>query len=357
MARLQGFECGMGLGGWLTNYKRMGQLPPEKRTDITRGDEAHFDTYITEADIAYIRELGFDHIRLGFDQMVVEEYTRPGVWRESGWRHIDDCIGWCERHGLSVMLNLHKAIGAYCEFETVEDLYNTPALSDRFVALWLYAEERYHDHPTVAFELMNEVKDGKDEAWNALAARTVAALREKNADRLIVVGSSCWNSCHTLRALRVFDDPRVVYTFHMYEPFLFTHQRGVLQPSAHYYNQQLTYPFRTEDYPERHLDGYGPTIDAHFIRAAMDDAVKFVEAHPDKVLYCGEFGTIRHADITSRENYMRDVIAVCREYGMPYCVWNYLSTPYDGNRFSLVDDDHRRILSPRLHRILLGAAD
>ena len=39
---------------------------------------------------------------------------------------------------------------------------------------------------------------------------------------------------------------------------------------------------------------------------------------------------------------------------MAYCVWNYLSTPNDGNRFSLVDDDRRRILSPELAAIIAG---
>lgn len=51
---------------------------------------------------------------------------------------------------------------------------------------------------------------------------------------------------------------------------------------------------------------------------------------------------------------MNDVISLLKEHGIPYCSWNYLSTPNDGNRFSLVDDDSREILSPRLLRILQG---
>ena len=58
--------------------------------------------------------------------------------------------------------------------------------------------------------------------------------------------------------------------------------------------------------------------------------------------------------MTSRENWMRDVIAVLHENDMPYCVWNYLSTPNDGNRFSLVDDDRRQIVSERMLRVIRG---
>ena len=39
---------------------------------------------------------------------------------------------------------------------------------------------------------------------------------------------------------------------------------------------------------------------------------------------------------------------------MPYSVWNYLSTPNDGNRFSLMDDDRREVLSKELLDVLLG---
>ena len=90
------------------------------------------------------------------------------------------------------------------------------------------------------------------------------------------------------------------------------------------------------------------------IRNELQPAADFIKAHPDKILWCGEFGTIRHAKIEWRENWMRDVIAFLKENDIPYCVWNYLSTPNDGNRFSLVDDDHRQILSEELGRIIAG---
>ena len=51
---------------------------------------------------------------------------------------------------------------------------------------------------------------------------------------------------------------------------------------------------------------------------------------------------------------MRDVIAFARAHGIPWCVWNYLSTPNDGNRFSLVDDDTREFLSSALLDACLG---
>ena len=73
MKKIERFSRGMGIGGWLTNYKRFKVLPENKRMDITIGDLEHFESYITERDIRYIASLGLDHIRLGFDQIVIEE--------------------------------------------------------------------------------------------------------------------------------------------------------------------------------------------------------------------------------------------------------------------------------------------
>ena len=81
MKKIENLQRGMGIGGWLTNYKRFNVLPPERRMQITIGDMEHFESYITEDDIAYIASLGMDHIRLGFDQIVVEEY--PYVYRKN----------------------------------------------------------------------------------------------------------------------------------------------------------------------------------------------------------------------------------------------------------------------------------
>ena len=51
---------------------------------------------------------------------------------------------------------------------------------------------------------------------------------------------------------------------------------------------------------------------------------------------------------------MNDVIAFAKANDLPYCNWNYLSTPYDCNRFSLVTDDERKIVSENMLNIIQG---
>ena len=361
MKKITGLSRGMGIGGWLTNYKRFNVLPPERRMVITVGDMEHFESYITERDVAYIASLGFDHIRLGFDQIVVEK--APYIYREEIVAILHRFVGWCKKYNLTPVLNMHKALGNYCDILEEKGLFEDEELMDRFIAVWRMLEDEFHAEENVIFELLNEVVNASAAQWNALAERTVAAIREKNKMRRIILGCTEWNNPPGLAALAVLEDENVFYTFHCYAPHEFTHQRGVLQAEQLFYNREMDYPSedieRYRDYHRvvngnEHAYAHLERMDKQFLYEYLAPVKAWLEMHPDKILWCGEFGTIRHARLASRENWMRDMISILREWDIPYCVWNYLSTPNDGNRFSLVDDDTRLILSEELKDIILG---
>ena len=366
MAEFKGFMHGMGIGGWLTNYKRLFVLPEEWKRPITIGDWEHFQTYITRRDVDYIASLGMDHIRLAFDQIVLENFYNPGTYYDLTWKLLDQFVEWCESANVNVVLNMHKAIGNDYAFEEKVALLDDEGLQKRFVDVWVEIERHFQAKPDIAFELLNEVRDIDPQLWNNLAERTINEIRKLNPTRKIIIGSTRWNHPDRIPDLKLFDDPNIIYTWHFYTPPEFTHQRSVLVADQLYYNRVLPYPALTEEDMERYR-GYRrlfhgkddmyenvTKIDRDYLRNVMMKALEFSKLHPDKIFWLGEFGSIRHIKIEHRENYMRDIISICKEFGIAYCVWNYLSTPNDGNRFSLVDDDRREILSPELARIIRG---
>lgn len=361
MKKIEGFSKGMGIGGWLTNYKRFNTLPDKWKNVITKGDMEHFETYISACDAQNIASMGVDHVRICFDQLVMEK--EPYVYRDEIFKLLKNFVSECRSQGLRVVLNLHKAIGNYCDIAEDITLFDSAELQNRFISLWLKLEDDYADFDDVMFELLNEVRDVEADLWNNLAENTVNALRKKNSNRKIIIGSTCWNNAAQLNDLRVYDDENIIYTFHNYAPFEFTHQQSVLQANCMFYNRKLVYPC---DDIERYRDYYRLTsgydnaysefdkIDIDVLRKQMEGAKQFIEKYPHKILWCGEFGTIRHCDMTSRENWMRDMIKILSEWDIPYCVWNYLSTPNDGNRFSLSDDETRQLLSAKMKKIING---
>ena len=360
MKKIEKLQRGMGIGGWLTNYKRFNVLPQERRMLITVGDMEHFETYITEKDIAYIASLGMDHVRLGFDQIVVEE--SPYIYRKNIVSLLHHFVEWCRKYDMRPVLNMHKAIGNYCDILEESGLMQNEELQNRFVALWSMLEDEFEGQNDVVFELLNEAVNATAEEWNAVAKKVIGAIRQKNAERILVVGGVEWNNPPALPYVKIYDDENIIYTFHCYAPHEFTHQQGVLQAPQLFYNRKMPYPCEDiERYRDYHRVVYGAneyekydTMDIAFLRDYLAPVKEFIENHPDKILWCGEFGTIRHAKLEWRENWMRDMITILKEWDIPYCVWNYLSTPNDGNRFSLVDDDNRKILSEKLHEIILG---
>ena len=63
-------------------------------------------------------------------------------------------------------------------------------------------------------------------------------------------------------------------------------------------------------------DGYD-RMDSKFIRDGLMPAVEFMKKNPDKILWCGEFGSIRHAELESRGNWMNDAISFLKENKIP----------------------------------------
>ncbi len=360
MKKLDGYMRGIGIGGWLTNYKRMALIPDEQKNDVTIGDLEHFCRYITEEDVKNIASFGVDHIRLAFDQVVLEEFEYPGVYREDVFVHIDHFLAWAKKYGLNVILNLHHAFGCYCDSPVEKPLLDTPEYRKRFVDFWVTFEKRYHHMGReILFELMNEVTDSESEKWISLYKETVAAIRVLNPDRLIMIGSASWNSVDKLCELEVLPDENVVYTFHAYDPHEFTHQRGLLQGYMHYYNREMAYPGDIEPYRNYTRLRFGADpyaayerMDKTWLYDRLQPAKDFIKAHPEAILICGEFGTIRHAPPASREAWFADMITFFDENEIPFTIWNYLSTPYDGNRFSLVDDDDRKPILPGVMQLL-----
>lgn len=354
------YKHGIGIGGWLTNYKRFNVMADEWKMRLSPGDYEHFESYITERDVKYIASLGLDHVRVGFDQIVLEE--SPYVYRERTFRLLDNFIVWCKKYDLGCVLNLHKAVGNYCDVPSPVALLDDEELQKRFIAFWVECERRWHDEKDVVFELLNEVLNVPPEKWNDLADRTIRAIREKNPTRRIVIGSTCWNSPGTLKHLTVYDDPYIIYTYHFYAPHEFTHQQGVLSAPMLNWNSKMAYPDTIARYRACHAYLYNnqnaypayENMDFNALADMMSGAFQFRKDHPDKVLWLGEFGTIRHCKLEYRENWMHDVILLAKQHGISTCSWNYLSTPNDGNKFSLVDDDTRKILSPKLAAYITG---
>lgn len=293
----------------------------------------HYRQFITENDIKQIAEWGFDHIRLPIDYEVLE--NEDGTVRASGYLYVDKVIEWCAAYHLNIILDLHKAYGY--DFNNAgsaekNNLFSNINLQNRFINLWTVIAERYAKCPHVAMELLNEVVEEENaEAWNRLIAKAVKKIREIAKETPIIYGGICWNSAKTLKYLDVPESENIIFTFHFYEPLLFTHQKapwvaGVDKAKDIFYPETMDY-FRKQSaalgiqggaVKDATTEKMGPA----FIAEMVEEAVKAAK-NAGVPLYCGEFGVIDRAPVKDTLQWFTDVKEVFRKHNIGCAVWTY----------------------------------
>ncbi|MFN0194276.1 MAG: glycoside hydrolase family 5 protein [Aestuariivirga sp.] len=200
------------------------------------------------AEFARIKTLGFDSIRLGVDPAIF--IGLEDNQRFAAERLVMDSVGDAVTAGLKVVFDLHpnsrhQVYGQYAVISA-----ENPEAFALYVAMVGDVAERLAKFPkdSVALELMNEPRlkcKGADvERWNAMLDQMIAEATRRAPVLPLVLGGACASSIEGLLAL----DPRrwkrddLLYTFHFYEPFPFTHQGAPFTPWPEKYLSDLPWP-------------------------------------------------------------------------------------------------------------------
>lgn len=347
MIKLDGYMAGANLGHWISQFKR------------TSPDEIkhHFDHYITESDFKRMAKWGMDHVRLPVDYFIFENDDNPGVYDENGLKYIDFVLECCKKYGLNMVLDLHHAPGFSFTFKYDSDknnLFNDEKQQKRYICIWKMFANRYiNEGNNIAFELLNELVLENSQDWNKLWQHAANEILEISPQRLIIVGANRWNSCSELKNLVVWENSNIIYNFHMYEPFIFTHQRAEWEKHMSDYKTPVAYPFDKKDHEafisEHFSDSFGnfDHINKDFLYQAMQPAIDFIKQH-NRPLYCGEYGVIKHADLQSTLRWLEDITSIFNEYGIGHAVWSYrgFSDITDVNN-DVVSDEMVKLISRR----------
>jgi hypothetical protein len=123
-----------------------------------------------------------------FDEEVAGEFERV----------LDDA----ERLGMDVILDLHNYGSYYVEDEDTGDgvrlLLGDELDAGLLTDIWFGLAGRFGDHPAIsAYGLMNEPRGMGVDAWEAMSAATVEALRDSGDDTPIYVGGYDLSNVHS----------------------------------------------------------------------------------------------------------------------------------------------------------------
>ncbi len=166
-----------------------------------------------------IAEAGFQTVRIPINFGAWASINAPYRWEnKEGLKTADSFVKWATANNLNAIIDLH-----HVEFD---GKVKGAAATERIVWLWREIAERYKNtNPEkVFFELRNEPHDIKAEDWRAQAEEIIKTVRKIAPSHTLIVGFHDWNSRQALIGSKPFADANIIYTFHYYDPFVFTHQ-------------------------------------------------------------------------------------------------------------------------------------
>ncbi len=295
-----------------------------------RGKSAeHFSNYISEAEAAFMARLGLKHVRLCVAPRVIMDPTSGNVIAERG-KQLEAAIERFHRAGLLVVVDIHNE-------ERAAEL--DPAWQEAFVRFWgsLAARLSRFDPDLTILEIINEpVFDGREEEWNRLNARLAAAIRAAAPQHTIVTSGPNWGGIDGLKKLKLLPDKNVIYSFHCYDPFTFTHQgatwtaaavrplRGVPYPSSPEAVQPLLSALESSPASKRMVESYGrERWNKEKLAARFRQGIEWGQKN-QVPLYCGEFGVFPlRCKPEHRANWFRDFGQVLAENHIGWAVWGW----------------------------------
>jgi endoglucanase len=340
---------------------------------------------VTPAMFDALAEQGFDFIRLPTDPGPALAYG-PGAEQD---RLIDGMLAAAQMGldaGLKVIVDLHP-LPRGDEVGGMESILGSHFPD--YVALVGRIAARLSDLPAdrTALELLNEpsfdcegVYAGAPPKWPAMQAQLHAAARAAAPDLTIILTGACWSQAKALASLdpTLIPDDNVLWTFHSYAPFSYTHQGAVWTDAPVKHLRDLPYPpslmtpeiaTRVTEEAEARMAAVEGSADTEAITKAVQDyattpdaeviyeisvAADWADDHqiPRNRILMGEFGALHTVDGNAQPRewyhaFLADKRQAAEAAGMGWAVLSWSG----GMGVGELNDPDRRLSAETCHAL------
>jgi endoglucanase len=290
----------------------------------------HFQTWTTPTDIALIKSVGFDHVRLSVNPQPMFTNNRPEAIPQQYLSYLDSAVSMILEQGLSVVIDLHPD-------DDLKNRLKDDAFVQQFGDFWRALAKHYAtwDPDRVFFEIMNEPEITDPYRWFGIQAKLAAAIREGAPQHTIIAAGSQYSNDDQFLFLEPLHDPNIVYNFHFYYPHIFTHQGATWGLYYWHWLRGVRYP----SMPENAAQAAANVPDAvdrlavirygqeHWDAARIDAEISQVAAWAKNrgvPVICNEFGVYRsYADPHDRAAWIKDVRTSLEHHNIGWAMWDY----------------------------------
>jgi len=226
-------------------------------------------------------------------------------------------------------------------------LWNDKAYWKQAATYWAELAAGLKDHPAIcAYNIINEptpeMKTGLDEhssvpryqAWYkkykgtahdlpAFYETVIAAIREVDTETPIMLDAGWFALPRAFAYWPTIDDDKVLYAFHMYEPYAFTNPRNFRREEPYGYPGRIPFGEKKLVWNKQQIDRYlAPFFDWARARGI-----------PINRLVCGEFGCYRRNE--GAATYLTDVLDVLNEHDLHWAFYSFREDEWDGYDYEL----------------------
>ena len=284
-------------------------------------------TRFKKQDFINVKNMGCDHIRLPMHLFNMSGDAPDFTIDPLFFFFLDQIIDWAEELQLHLILDNHS-------FDPGID--TSAEILAQLIAVWKQMAVHYKNRSTlVYYEVLNEPHGINDDTWNEMQQSVIDAIRSIDAKHTIIVGPAGWNGYNNLHYMPEYADDNLIYTFHFYDPFLFTHQGATwVDPSIDISGVPYPYdPIRMPDLPnylkgtwvEYIYNSYKVEGNNGWVKRQIDITVDFMNQR-NVPLWCGEFGAfIPNSTTKDRARWLQIVRSYLEENGIAWSMWEFAS--------------------------------
>jgi endoglucanase len=305
------FHRGVNLTGWF-------QADSARQIQFTK---------FTKQDLLDIQSLGCDVIRLPINLHFMTggapDYTLDPLFLH----FLDQVVDWCEELDLHLILDNH----------TFDVTASTDVNVDKvLVPVWTQMAEHYKDSPAhLYYEVLNEPHGIADARWGQIQHQVIIAIHAVDPTHPIIVSGAGWGSYNNLNSIPSYPrDYNLIYSFHFYDPFLFTHQGASWTDPSMVPLAGVPFPYGAGPMPacppelkgtwiESGLNSYQNDGTVARVKQLLDIAVSFRDRRQVPI-FCGELGVYKaNSDNQQRVYWYETVRRYLEKKDIAWTLWDY----------------------------------
>ena len=245
-----------------------------------------------EQDFANIKSLGADVIRLPISLHNLTLGENDHTLDPLLIKYLDIVVDWAEKYRIYIIIDNHS-------FHPVNP--TDPNIDKILIPVWEQLARHFKDRSDyVLYEVLNEPHKIPDERWGEIQGEAIEAIRKIDEKHTIIVGGTDYNSIAKLASIPVYNDNNLIYTFHFYDPHIFTHQGATWNSPSLAPLSGLSFPADKNKIPKPHetfigtwveesLNNYENDAKPENLCATLGKAAAFSKERGVPV-FCGEFG-------------------------------------------------------------------